>query len=69
MVKVEPEKTAEPLKERVPTEFDLEQIEAGGVQKRVIKISADSLFSGDPRYNIVISFFFQAEVGIRIISV
>ena len=53
-VKVEPGKVAEPLKERVPTEFDWEQIEAGGVQKRVIKIPADSLFSGDPRYNIVI---------------
>jgi hypothetical protein len=52
--KVGLEKIAEPLKERVPTEFDWEQIDAGGVQNRIIRIPADSLLGGDPRYNIVI---------------
>jgi len=53
-VKVEPEKAAEPLKERVPEEFGWEEIGAAGVQTRVIKIPADKLSAGDPRYNIVI---------------
>lgn len=38
----------------VPEEFDWSQIGTGGVQRRVIKISADKLTGGDPRYNIVV---------------
>jgi polysaccharide export outer membrane protein len=53
-VKVEPEKAAKPLRERVPEEFGWEEIGTGGVQTRVIEIPADKLRSGDPRYNIVI---------------
>jgi len=56
-VKVEPEKAApaqDGLKERVPLGFGWEQIGAGGVQTRVIKIPADKLLGGDPRYNIMI---------------
>ena len=53
-VGVEPEKVPEPLRERVPEEFDWDEIGAAGVQARVIRIPADKLLSGDPRYNIVI---------------
>ena len=53
-VGVEAEKAAEPLRERVPEEFDWNEIGTGGVQARVIEIPADKLRSGDPRYNIVI---------------
>lgn len=53
-IAVKPEKAAEPLKEKVPEEFDWEEVGTGGVQARVIEIPADKLRSGDPRYNIVI---------------
>jgi len=54
VVKVESEKPPELLKERVLEEFGWEEIGAAGVQTRVIKIPADRLSAGDPRYNIVI---------------
>jgi polysaccharide export outer membrane protein len=53
-VGVEPEKAAEPLREKVPEEFKWEEVGTGGVQTRVIEIPADKLRGGDPRYNIVI---------------
>ena len=53
-VKPEPEKAIEPLRETKPEEFDWDEIGAGGVQMRVIKIPVDRLLGGDPRYNIVI---------------
>jgi len=53
-VKVEPEKRAEPLRERVPEDFRWDEIGTGGVQTRLIKIPVDKLSSGDARYNIVI---------------
>ena len=53
-VKVEPEKAAKPLKEKVPAEFEWGQVETGGMQTRVIEIPIDKLFGGDYRYNIVI---------------
>jgi polysaccharide export outer membrane protein len=53
-VKVEPEKRAEPLRERVPEDFGWDEIGTGGVQTRLIKIPVDKLSSGDARYNIVI---------------
>jgi polysaccharide export outer membrane protein len=53
-VKVEPEKRAEPLWERVPEDFRWDEIGTGGVQTRLIKIPVDKLSSGDARYNIVI---------------
>ena len=52
--KVEPEKPPGPLTEKVPLDFEWEQIGEAGVQTRVIKISADRLFAGEPRYNIVV---------------
>jgi len=52
--KVKPEKAPSPLAEKVPLNFEWEQIGEAGVQTRVIKIPADRLFAGEPRYNIVI---------------
>jgi len=52
--KVEPEKPPGPLTEKVPPDFEWEQIGEAGVQTRVIEIPADRLFAGEPRYNIVI---------------
>lgn len=52
--KVEPRKVTEPLREKLPEEFGWDQIGAGGIQRRVIKIQTDRLLSGEPRYNIVI---------------
>ena len=53
-VAVKPEKVAEPLKGKVPEEFNWEEVGTGGVQTRVIEIPADKLRGGDPQYNIVI---------------
>jgi len=54
VIRVEPEKAAEPPKERAPAGFGWEEIGGGGVQTRVIEIPADELRAGNPRYNIVI---------------
>ena len=54
LIKVEPEKPDGPLEEKVPTDFEWDKIGTAGVQTRVIKIPADRLAAGDPRYNIVI---------------
>jgi polysaccharide biosynthesis/export protein len=53
-VGVKPEKATEPLRGKVPEEFNWEEVGTGGVQARVIEIPADKLRGGDPRYNIVI---------------
>jgi len=50
----EPVIKVEPLKERVPEELGWGELVAAAVQTRVIKIPADRLSAGDPRYNIVI---------------
>lgn len=42
------------LEKKVPEDFDWDQIGAGGVQTRVIKIPTDRLSGGDARYDIVI---------------
>jgi len=68
VVKVEPEKAARPLRERIPEDFEWDQIGAGGVQARVIKISAERLSSGDPRYNIVIRPGDSIQVPVDIIG-
>ena len=57
-----------PLEEKVPSDFDWEQIGAGGVQRRVIKIDADELRGGDPRYNIVIRGGDSIQVPVDIIG-
>jgi len=50
----EPVIKVEPLKERVPEELGWGELVAAAIQTRVIKIPADRLSAGDPRYNIVI---------------
>lgn len=52
--KIEPKKTPEPLKEKIPEEFDWDQMGTGGQQVRVIRIPADKLDGGDAKYNVVI---------------
>jgi len=66
--KVEPKKAAEPLRERVPEQFEWDQIGTGEVQARVIKIPADKLTGGDPRYNIVIRPGDTVQVPVDIIG-
>ena len=52
--KIEPAKEVEPLEQKLPEDFDWDEVGTGGVQTRVIKIPADRLLGGDPRYNIAI---------------
>ena len=54
VIKVEPEKPAGQLEEKLPLGFEWDKIGAGGVQTRVIKIPTERLYAGDSRYNIVI---------------
>ncbi|NIP51467.1 MAG: hypothetical protein GWN67_28180 [Phycisphaerae bacterium] len=54
VIKVEPEKPAGQLKEKLPMGFEWDKVGAAGVQTRVIKIPTERLYAGDPRYNIVI---------------
>ncbi|UCF00383.1 MAG: polysaccharide biosynthesis/export family protein [Planctomycetota bacterium] len=68
IAKVEPGKVTEPLREQLPEVFGWDQIGTGGVQRRVIKISADRLLSGDPRYNIVIRSGDSIHVPVDVIG-
>ena len=68
VVKIEPEKAVKPLRQTVPQDFDWDQIGTGGVQARVIKIPADRLAGGDPRYNIVIRPGDNIQVPVDIIG-
>ncbi len=61
--KIRPEKTVELFKA-----FGWEQIGTGGVQTRVIRIPADKLNGGDPRYNIVIRPGDSIQVPVDIIG-
>ena len=54
IVKGLPKRKKEPLAQKLPEQFDWEQIGSGGVQTRVIRIPTDKLAGGDPRYNIMI---------------
>ena len=54
VTKVEPEKPDVPLEQKIPSGFGWDQIGTAGLQTRIIKIPADRLYAGDPRYNIVI---------------
>ncbi len=49
-------------------DFDWDEIGTGGVQTRVIKIPADKLAGGDPRYNIVIRPGDTIQVPVDIIG-
>jgi polysaccharide export outer membrane protein len=77
--KGEPEKQAEDspqqdlamkreLESKVPEDFTLEQLGQGQLQTRVIKIPADKLNSGDPRYNIIIRRGDSIQVPVDIIG-
>jgi polysaccharide export outer membrane protein len=68
VVKVEPKKAVGPLAEKVPEDFDWDEIGAGGMQTRIMKIPADRLNSGDPRYNIVIRPGDSIQVPVDIIG-
>jgi polysaccharide export outer membrane protein len=47
--------TQPPLGEKaLPESYGWEDIQGAGIQSRVIKISKDKLYGGDPRYNIII---------------
>ena len=67
-VRAEPEKIPEPLRERVPVELDWDEIEAGVVQARLIKIPVDSLLGGELRYNIMIKPGDTVHVPVDIIG-
>jgi len=43
-----------PLEEQAPRDYGWEQLGSVGLQRRLIKIPVDKLYSGDPRYNIII---------------
>ncbi|MHC4912304.1 MAG: polysaccharide biosynthesis/export family protein, partial [Planctomycetota bacterium] len=62
------EKVARPLEERVPADFDWDQIAPGAAQARVIKVPADKLAAGDPRYNIVVKPGDSIQVPVDIIG-
>jgi polysaccharide export outer membrane protein len=75
----EPKPTQEPAKEtagqpkkslagKEPTALSWEQIGPGGSQRRVIRIPADKLLGGDPRYNIVIRAGDNIHVPVDIIG-
>jgi len=66
--KAAPGKPTGPLKEQLPQEFGWDQIGTGGIQRRVIKIPADKLLSGEPRYNIVIRSGDSVHVPVDIIG-
>ncbi|MHC4544277.1 MAG: polysaccharide biosynthesis/export family protein [Planctomycetota bacterium] len=68
VIKVEPEKPSGPLEEKAPLSFDWSEIGTAGVQTRVIKIPADRLSAGDPRYNIVIRPGDNIQVPVDIIG-
>ena len=55
-------------KDIVPEAFDWDEIGTGGGQARVIKIPADRLRGGDPRYNIIIKPGDTIQVPVDIIG-
>jgi polysaccharide export outer membrane protein len=63
-----PLKAEKPLEGRELEEFGWDEIGAGGVQTRVIKIPTDKLSGGDPRYNVVIRPGDSVQVPVDIIG-
>ena len=58
----------EPLEEKLPEQLSWEQIGQGGTQTRVLKIPAEYLNAGDPRYNVVIKPSDSIQVPVDIIG-
>ena len=54
VIKVETEKPAGQLEEKMPMGFEWDKVGAATGQTRVIKIPTERLYAGDTRYNIVI---------------
>ncbi len=52
--KIELKKVFEPLRGKERMDFGWDQLESGGQKTRVIKVPADKLLGGDPRYNIIV---------------
>ncbi|MGA2678376.1 MAG: polysaccharide biosynthesis/export family protein [Sedimentisphaerales bacterium] len=50
----QPKQPPQAAKEPAPATAGWEQIGSGGTQRRIIRVPADKLLGGDPRYNIVI---------------
>ncbi len=48
------EQSRQPQAAKEPAAVSWEQIGSGGTQRRIIRVPADKLLGGDPRYNIVI---------------
>jgi len=67
-VKSEPEKAGLPEQKREPADFGWAEIGQAGLQRRVIKVAADKLLGGDPRYNIVIKAGDSIYVPVDIIG-
>jgi hypothetical protein len=67
-LKAMPEKVGKQFEERVPADFDWDQVAPGAAQTRVMKIPADKLAAGDPRYNIVIRPGDSIQVPVDIIG-
>lgn len=62
------EKFKEPLQKRIPETLEWSQIGEGGVQARVVKIDAERLRSGDPKYNVVIRAGDSIQVPVDMIG-
>jgi polysaccharide export outer membrane protein len=62
------EKLKEPLQKRIPEALEWSQIGEGGVQARVVKIDAERLRSGDPKYNVVIRAGDSIQVPVDMIG-
>ena len=68
VIEFEPERVPELLREEVPEAFEWAPMPEEAAQARVIKIPADKLRSGDPRYNIVIKPGDSIQVPVDIIG-
>ncbi len=68
MLEIEVERMVEPLEEMIPEGFGLEEVPMLRQQARVIKIPAELLLAGDPRYNIVIRAGDTIHVPVDIIG-
>ena len=62
------QKPTEPAEKQIQDGFDWASIGQGGIQTRVIKIPADKLLGGDPRYNVIIRPGDSVHVPVDIIG-
>ena len=62
------QRPTEPAEKQIQDSFDWDSIGQGGIQTRVIKIPADKLLGGDPRYNVIIRPGDSVHVPVDIIG-